>query len=235
MLQLQQHLHYNALLNSQFLKRIKSIEKISFKTQEVDSIELAHDEINIRKNSQLGTTKRLYKLLSQANDTIVIDSPYLILSNRLKGIFIELLNRGVKIRILTNSLKATDGLFPQAGYLRQRKMIAQMGIELYEYYSHDSFHAKSFVIDGEIAIIGSFNLDPRSENLNTETIAIVHDENIASLLKASMDNKLETSYKIDVNGRPLHMGEKLPGVSLMKKIKARMIQYLVAPLIKGLL
>ena len=205
------------------------------KTLEVDSIELAHDEVRSVKNSRVGTTKKLYEVLRNAKHTVIIDSPYLIMTRELKNIFKSLIKRDVSIRILTNSLKSTDGLFPAAGYLNQRRKIAKMGIDLYEYNSDDSFHSKSFVIDNEIAIIGSFNLDPRSENLNTETLAIIEDDKVASRLTESMNETLDLAYKIDNRGRPVGFTKRLPGVNLKKKIITRLLQIFITPWARGLL
>jgi phosphatidylserine/phosphatidylglycerophosphate/cardiolipin synthase-like enzyme len=110
-----------------------------------------------------------------------------------------------------------------------------MGIELHEYYAADSFHAKSLVIDNEIAAIGSFNFDPRSQNLNTETVAVLYDTKMASFLTQSMDENLKSSYRIDQDGMPIGYDTKFPGVSLKKKIIIKLIQFLIVPIAKGLL
>jgi cardiolipin synthase C len=201
----------------------------------VDDVDVLFDAISSRKNGNLGTTAQLYALMAQAQHSVLIDSPYLILSKELEALFKELIARGVKVRILTNSLKATDGIMPQAGYLMQRRKISAMGIELYEYFGDDSFHAKSLLIDEKISLIGSFNLDPRSQNLNTETMAVIHNETVAMQLKESMEQKLDLSYQIDSFGNPMGHGRYLPGVDLKKRATTRLIQYILAPLIKGLL
>jgi len=216
-------------------KMIFSFAHWTSKAIEVDSVELAHDEISSVKNSKVGTTQKLYELLKNAKHTVIIDSPYLIMTRKLKNIFKKLISENVKIRILTNSLKSTDGLFPAAGYLNQRRKIAKMGIELYEYNSKDSFHSKSFVIDNEVAIIGSFNLDPRSQNLNTETLAIIRDERVAKRLTESMDATLDSAYLIDKRGRPVGFSKRLPGVNLRKKIITRLYQIFITPWARGLL
>jgi phosphatidylserine/phosphatidylglycerophosphate/cardiolipin synthase-like enzyme len=51
-------------------------------------------------------------------------------------------------------------------------------------------HAKSMVIDGKIAVVGTFNLDPRSANLNTESITILHSDSIATRLLAMMEDEM---------------------------------------------
>lgn len=202
---------------------------------EVENVDLLHDSIGATKEKMTGTAKHLYDIISNAQTSVIIDSPYLVMTRELRKVLVDAIAKGVKIRILTNSLKSTDGLFPQAAYIGQRKKIVEMGIELFEYYGEDSLHAKSLVVDDKIAAIGSFNFDPRSQNLNTETMAILHDTKMASLLTMSMDENLKVAYRIDQDGMPEGHDSKLPGVSLKKRLITRLIQFIVVPFAKGLL
>ena len=202
---------------------------------EVEKVELLHDKVAPKKTKMTGTAAKLYDLIRKAKKSVFIDSPYLVMTKELKALFKEVIAKGIKVRILTNSLHSTDALFPQAAYIGQRKKMVRMGIELYEYNAEESFHAKSMVIDDEIAAIGSFNFDPRSQNLNTETMAVVFDKKVASLLTQSMDENVSQAYKIDQDGKPEGQRSRLPGVTLKKKVLTRLIQYLVVPFTRGLL
>ena len=202
---------------------------------EVENVDLLHDRIATRKEKMTGTAKQLYDLIRSAKSSVIIDSPYLIVTKEFHEVLSEVLSRGVKIRFLTNSLKSTDGLFPQAAYIGQRKKIVQMGVELYEYFGEDSLHSKSLVIDDTTSAIGSFNFDPRSQNLNTETMAVLNDPKLANLLTQSMNESLKSAYQINEEGRPIGYDRKFPGVSLKKKILTKMIQFIIVPFAKGLL
>lgn len=202
---------------------------------EVEGVHFAFETISSVKDSQKGTTKKLYKLLKSAKHSVLIDTPYLIMTRRLEKIFKKLIQKGVKIRILTNSLASTDGLLAQAAYLNHRLNIVKLGIDLYEYNGEESYHAKSIVIDEHISVIGSFNLDPRSENLNTETVAVVDDINVANLLMSSMNENLKSSYKIDENGIPEGHTVGSPGASFHKVMLTKLLQYTIAKLIRGLI
>jgi phosphatidylserine/phosphatidylglycerophosphate/cardiolipin synthase-like enzyme len=68
-------------------------------------------------------------------------------------------------------------------------------------------HAKSFVMDDRLAYIGTYNLDPRSANLNTEVGLLIYDENVAALLKADIlnDTKPGNSWVIAKREIPLSL------------------------------
>ena len=98
-------------------------------------------------------------------------------------------------RISTNSLASTDNLKAFSGYLDQRERLLEGGVEVFEYrpdpqVQHEimsrysalrstppvfAIHAKTLVVDRGVAFVGTYNLDPRSENLNTEVGVVIHD------------------------------------------------------------
>jgi phosphatidylserine/phosphatidylglycerophosphate/cardiolipin synthase-like enzyme len=124
--------------------------------------------------------------------------------------------RGVRVRINTNSLASTDNLPAFSGYRNQQKELLAIGIEIYEYkpnaaIQHEpmhslikanaqppitALHAKTMVVDSRLAYIGTFNFDPRSENLNTEAGVIIHNEELAKVVEATIetDMKPENSW-----------------------------------------
>lgn len=154
------------------------------------------------------TTTALARLLDGARERVVIQSPYLVMSDAALELFARLRARGVAVRINTNSLASTDNLPAFSGYRNQRARLLAMGIEIFEYRPDAavqrtlmartpataqrtppvfSLHAKSLVVDGAVAYIGTFNLDPRSENLNTEVGIVMHDAQLARQLEAAIE------------------------------------------------
>jgi len=158
------------------------------------------------------TTDSLISLIRKAKRSINIQSPYLITTELSQKLFLDAVKRGVQVNILTNSLSSTDNLEAFSGYKRDRESLLNTGIHIYEfkpdaevryklmtgalqkkmnYTPTFGLHAKSMVIDNEIAVIGTFNLDPRSANLNTECIAIVHNAAIATKMSEAMQNDMK--------------------------------------------
>ncbi len=117
-----------------------------------------------------------------------------------RGLLVKLkayADRGVKVEILTNSLRSNDVLLAHAGYAAKRKAVLATGAELHEWrnaYSKDktatgiyasraSLHTKSFVIDHRYTFVGSMNLDPRSIRLNTEGGLMIESAEIAAMVE----------------------------------------------------
>jgi Phosphatidylserine/phosphatidylglycerophosphate/cardiolipin synthases and related enzymes len=141
----------------------------------------------------------LKHLLEGARERVVIQSPYLVVSAKAMDLFRRARARGVRIRINTNSLASTDNLPAFGGYLNQRHELLAMGLEIYEYKpdhgarkgSVSGLHAKTMVVDSNVVFIGTFNLDPRSENLNTEVGVIIHDGALARLVEAAIETDVK--------------------------------------------
>jgi len=156
------------------------------------------------------TTKKLAQLVERAQTQIVIQSPYLVMSDAAKTLFKQAIKRGVKIRINTNSMASTDNIQAFSGYRNQRDQLIKMGIAIYEYKPDPkikqqllkqstaqnekppvfAIHAKTMVVDAQTVYIGTFNFDPRSENLNTEVGVIVRDENLAKSVQSSIETDM---------------------------------------------
>lgn len=156
------------------------------------------------------TTLALAKLVENAKKSIVIQSPYLVMSDAAKQLFKRAIKRGVRVRINTNSLAATDNLAAFSGYRNQRKTLLKMGIEIFEFKPNPTIaetlmrndtiqqkvppifaiHAKTMVIDAQQVYIGTFNFDPRSENLNTEVGVIVRHAGLATHVQASINQDM---------------------------------------------
>ena len=200
-------------------------------TVQVDSVRLLHDH-GSRKGLDPGVAEEILALLASARTSVVAESPYMVPSRPLKRTLGQLRARDVEVRILTNSLATTDNLWPQAAYAGDKKDLVRGGIELWEYRGPESLHAKTAVIDGHVSLVGSFNLDPRSEKLNTELAVIVLSDELARQLTASMDGHLARAWRMDANGRPEGEVERYPGVSGCKVARMR-LRRLVVPFVRG--
>ncbi|WP_232471079.1 phospholipase D family protein [Caballeronia hypogeia] len=140
---------------------------------------------------------RLVELLKDAQSEFLILSPYFVPHDAGVKALAALTKRHVRVAVLTNSLAATDAVAVQAGYAPYRIPMLRSGVELYEFkpiqgegegspraglfgsQSRASLHAKAYVIDRSILVIGSMNLDPRSAKLNTELALVIHSKPIA--------------------------------------------------------
>jgi len=127
-----------------------------------------------------------------ATEELIMISPYFVPGDETVEALCDLAQKGVSVKILTNSLASNDVAAVHAGYSKFRLPLLRCGVELYELDEHlreaarraftwlpglskSSLHAKTMVIDRQRMFVGSFNYDQRSLYLNTE-IGLVFDQ-----------------------------------------------------------
>lgn len=160
-------------------------------------------------------SKKLAPYLENIEKELLIISPYFIPGDAGVAYFRDLHERGVSVKVLTNSLSSTDVPIVHSGYAKYRRALLKIGVELYElnknfnedeqknqknskfYLSKSSLHAKAFVIDGRHVFIGSLNLDPRSVIQNTEIGVIFEAKELAEDFSQSFDENMKKgAFKI---------------------------------------
>jgi len=151
----------------------------------------------------------LGRLTDGSSEEVLIQSAYLILLDKgFEGIE-RATARGVNVKLSTNSMAANNHLTAFVGYQKQRRQLLATGAELYEIrpdmksesalftqaqlQEHKTIfglHAKTMVFDRKVTFVGSFNLDPRSVNLNTEMGLLVESKTLAKAVAESIENDI---------------------------------------------
>ena len=185
----------------------------------------------------------LLALMAQARSDILIISPYFVPGQPMMKVFADLRRRGVRIRVLTNSLASNDAPAAHAGYARYRKQLLELGIELYEMRAEQegspgglgsginaraaqspgmfgsgggvggskassgraSLHSKAVIIDSQLAVIGSMNLDLRSQLKNSEVALVIRSAALSRESIRLVENSLaKGAYRLEWAGGALH-------------------------------
>ncbi len=152
-----------------------------------------------------------------AGSELVMQTAYFVPGDNGVKALTDLVQRGVRVRVMTNSLVTTDVPAVHAGYSRYREALIAGGVELHEYRpdanrpapkghllrlgrSESALHAKVIVHDQRMVWIGSANFDPRSRRLNTETGLLIDSTNLAGQLLKTMERDFgsQQSWKLSL-------------------------------------
>ncbi|WP_296243194.1 MULTISPECIES: phospholipase D family protein [unclassified Psychrobacter] len=151
---------------------------------------------------------QLRTLLGSPTKRLTIISSYFVPTKDGVNTLVELAKAGIDIKILTNSFDATDVTAVHSGYSQWRPSLLRAGVKIYELkstaseekrenklwkarsQSSTSLHAKTFAVDDYQVFIGSYNVDPRSANINTEMGVIINDEELAKQLHSALSDEL---------------------------------------------
>ncbi len=154
-------------------------------------------------------------LMRSAQQEVIVISPYFVPGKQGVELMRELTERGVHIRILTNSLASTDSPLVHNGYSRYRVALLKLGVEIAEVRqklgqhrprfhpfrgSSASLHAKALVIDQKTVFIGSLNMDARSARTNSELGLVIRSADIARQVTNLLDDiSADGSYKLSLD------------------------------------
>ena len=174
----------------------------------------------------------LLQLTGQARQDVLIVSPYFVPGAGMMQLFGQIRAKGVRIRVLTNSLASNDAPAAHAGYARYRKDLLAMGVELYEMRSDQegtvggmgstagfgssraggsksgtsraSLHSKAVIIDQRLAVIGSMNLDLRSQRQNSEVALLIRSHALSRQAAAQVEATIaQGAYRLELDAGEL--------------------------------
>ncbi|WP_027729977.1 phospholipase D family protein [Variovorax paradoxus] len=167
----------------------------------------------------------LLQLIGQARSDLLIISPYFVPGPDMMQAFAAARGRGVRIRVLTNSLSSNDAPVAHVGYSRHREDLLKVGVELYELRSEQAsvgnafgssgsggslgesrsmLHSKVLVMDGRLLVVGSMNLDLRSQLQNTEIALLVRSAELSRAASAQIERGMrEGSWRVELDGGSL--------------------------------
>jgi cardiolipin synthase C len=164
----------------------------------------------------------LQSLMARAKTDLLVVSPYFVPGAEMMQQFARLRQRGVRVRVLTNSLASNDAVAAHAGYARYREGLIAMGVEMYEMRSEQrgtvssfgsgsgsaggssgasraSLHAKAVVVDNRLLVVGSMNLDLRSKLQNSEVAVVIRNRKLASEATALIEPGLsQGAYRVEL-------------------------------------
>lgn len=202
------------------LERVDWTDRLSSAIDQCSSasVSLAHDEPGdyVRAPAEQ-VAAALVDVAEQAESELVIATPFLVPSEEDVDWYREVIDRGVSVRLLTNSLATNPAPISNAGLRKQRRKLIEAGVDLYELRTDAAaqtawetpptagqrlgVHAKLYVIDRRHLFVGSLNLDPRSLAINTEFGVLLEDPTLADEVAGMIERLIEpdNAWEVGVN------------------------------------
>lgn len=193
--------------------------------------------------------ERVIDVFVMARRDLYVASPYFVRGRAGLERIRSLRDRGVRLRLLTNSASSTDEPLAHAVYLRYRVPLLEAGLDLREFavpapaetesssLSASGLHAKLAVIDNRYVYVGSLNFTGRSERINTELGLILDCPELASQVAALMEAAPAYHVRmkrdglglewVDPRQSPPRISRVEPGTSLWQRIKSSVLGHLV--------
>lgn len=166
----------------------------------------------------------LCELMKQADYEVVWHTPYLICNDWMYEKLGEVSDAVPSVSVMTNSVTNNGNPFGAVDYALHREELLKTGITVQEYEGGISYHGKSAVVDDELAIVGSFNIDMKSTYQDTELMLVIHSKEACSRLKQNL-----LSYQKEAKTAPQSGGDAAlyaDDAGGIEKLQRRIIKYL---------
>ncbi|HOT26945.1 MAG TPA: phospholipase D-like domain-containing protein [Candidatus Ozemobacteraceae bacterium] len=148
-------------------------------------------------------TDCLIKFIDGSRSEIVMQNPYVVLSDRVMAALKRASARRVRIIVHTNSPVSTDSLATQAMFYADWKNILKNlpTARIFTFAGQRKLHAKNFVFDNKVAVVGTYNLDSLSEEVNSEVVAAIKSRGFANELRTGIMSDISVSkeYRIEID------------------------------------
>lgn len=192
---------YTGAVNSQYLKDLSERKKPLYRGT---AYVVSDDPEKLRRPPGQGPFKvgnAFYNTLLSAKREVLIVTPYFVPEDYGADIFERLVSRGVRVRILTNSLASTNHAYVHGGYARYRNRLLQSGIEFLEVRPDAPLivegsqtplvlHSKLAIVDASKLFVSSTNIDPRSIRQNTEIGMVIESPTLAGEILKQLNSEV---------------------------------------------
>ena len=172
----------------------------------------------------------LSQLMKQAKDRVIIHTPYVVLNGYMKRELTDIAGKVQNSRMVINSVENGDNFMASSDYLYRKKGVYNTGISILEYDGGVSYHGKSIVIDEDMSIIGSYNMDLRSTYVDTELMLAVQSRKLTEELTGYMD-EMEKDCRVvtgpDTYEVPVHI--QVEEIPFWKKTAMRAVGLIMQP------
>jgi len=159
----------------------------------------------------------IVQAFKKAEREILIFTPYFIPGKDGIELFKGLVDKGIRIVVLTNSLATNNHTSVHSSYSSYRKRLLQAGVELWEArvdaarkvlddgsteLEHLTLHTKGIIIDRRYTFVGSLNLDPRSIDINTEMGVMIDSKDLAISLADNAERRIpDFAYQLRLDDK----------------------------------
>jgi len=218
-----------AILHSDFNRKIAKDDLTFIVAKQTDFYydhpsKVSRDE----QDNETHISAQIKEELLEVKKELILISPYFIASDEMMQSLKEDRERGVNVTVITNSLASTDVFLVYSAYQNDIKALLDIGVKLYELKPNSfkkllrrtewanpnslTLHTKMMIFDNARLAVGSANIDPRSDKLNTEILMIISSKKLAEAEQKVLDKviNLKNFYQLSWGAYPNDFEEEQP-------------------------
>ncbi|MGI9367929.1 MAG: phospholipase D family protein [Ruegeria sp.] len=204
---------YDRAVNSKYLAQLRSGQEPYYPGTARVVVDDVHKLRTPPGTGPFTVGDTFYQTLKRALTSVTVVTPYFIPENYGAAVFEKLVQKGVEVTILTNSLASTNHTYTHGHYARYRKRLMESGVRFAEVRADSplivegtdaplTMHSKLAIVDDRMLFVGSANIDPRSIRQNSEIGLVIHSPSLAKEISNQLDAALpEYTYNLGQSER----------------------------------
>ncbi|TVP94270.1 MAG: hypothetical protein EA374_07575 [Acholeplasmatales bacterium] len=186
---------YEAYVSTQILDFETLVVRLHDTAVKTGAITFLHSPLNrMHKEPVIFNT---LKELARDYNRFFVQTPYFIADRPMREHFTAF--HEAEVTVLTNSPITNPNIMAAAGYLPIRHQLAAT-TTLHEYHAQSSIHGKTLLMGDDITVIGSYNIDPRSMSLSTESVVVIHSKTFQTVVEAAIEPLIASSLHVSEAG-----------------------------------
>lgn len=150
-----------------------------------------------RKSPQVLQT---IETLAVQGENVIIQTPYAICNRYMYGV-LETISQKADTKVILNAVEKGSNPWGCTDYLNQKRRILDTGVTVYELMNEHAVHTKAVLVDDDISIVGSYNLDMRSTYLDTELMLVIDSPELNEQIRATEELYMEKSKEVQPDGQ----------------------------------
>lgn len=171
------------------------VKRLPLRWHEAETSLFIHNDIGYKNRNPI-CLQTLLEYASCAKKSMFLQSPYVIPSKQMKYYLDQYEIDLLKATILTNSLYSSPNPIAISAYYAHRNTIVDNVEAVFEFQGPLSIHAKTYMFDDNIAVLGTFNIDSRSSFINTESMVMIQSKSFCDELKMKIQVDLDNSLLV---------------------------------------
>lgn len=177
---------------------IEDYEEWEQVTYEADRITLIHNGTQAgKKNPQV---LQVIEYMASMGEHVIIQTPYVICDSYMYNVLRNIADKA-EVKIILNAVEKGSNPWGCTDYLNHKKDILKTGVSVYELMNDYAVHTKTILIDENISIVGSYNLDMRSTYLDTELMLVIESEQLNQHIREIETEYMSKSKEVLANGQ----------------------------------
>ena len=170
---------------------------------------------------------QMMDLMMDAQQRVILQSPYFVMDSAMRDALEKVCDLPIQTTLITNSAASGNNLIASADGVFHRGMTNRMDAIVLEQQTEYSMHTKSVLIDDNLSIFGSFNVDPRSAYIDTELMLAVYSKPLAAELDGYMNALVQRSNPVSAQAKAIYPARGAQPIPFFKA----MAIYLLSPII----